>query len=64
MSYQFKGFVKCIDEVRELKKRELEMNKHGRVVSKVKMITATMDNNFIKNRGTKFPLITNEIKSK
>jgi prophage antirepressor-like protein len=40
----------------ELKKRDLEMNKHGRVVSKVKMITATMDNNFIKHRGTKFPL--------
>jgi very-short-patch-repair endonuclease len=40
----------------ELKKRELEMNKHGRVVSKVKMITATIDNRFIKNRGTKFPL--------
>ena len=32
----------------ELKKRELEMNKHGRVVSKVKMITATIDNRFIK----------------
>jgi very-short-patch-repair endonuclease len=48
----------------ELKKRDLEMNKHGRVVSKVKLITATMDNNFIKNRGTKFPLITNELKSK
>ena len=32
----------------ELKKRELEMNKYGKIVSKVKMITATMDNNFIK----------------
>ena len=32
----------------ELKKMDLEMNKHGRVVSKVKMITATMDNNFVK----------------
>ncbi len=32
----------------ELKKRDLEMNKHGRVVSKVKMITATIDNRFIK----------------
>ena len=32
----------------ELKKRDLEMNKCGRVVSKVKMITATMDNNFVK----------------
>ena len=32
----------------ELKKRELEMNKHGRIVSKVKMITATIDNRFIK----------------
>ncbi len=40
----------------ELKKRDLEMNKHGRVVSKVKMITATIDNRFIKYRGTKFPL--------
>ena len=48
----------------ELKKRDLEMNRYGKIVSKVKMITATMDNNFIKNRGTKFPLITNEIKSK
>ena len=32
----------------ELKKRELEMNKHGRVVSKVKMITASIDNRFIR----------------
>ena len=32
----------------ELKKMDLEMNKYGRVVSKVKMITATMDNNFVK----------------
>jgi prophage antirepressor-like protein len=32
----------------ELKKRDLEMNKHGRVVSKVKLIRATMENNFIK----------------
>jgi prophage antirepressor-like protein len=40
----------------ELKKRDLEMNKYGRVVSKVKMITATIDNNFVKYRGTKFPL--------
>ena len=32
----------------ELKKRDLEMNKCGRVVSKVKMITATIDNNFVK----------------
>ena len=32
----------------ELKKRDLEMNKHGRVVSKVKLISATMENNFIK----------------
>jgi prophage antirepressor-like protein len=40
----------------ELKKRDLEMNKHGRVVSKVKLIRATMENNFIKYRGTKFPL--------
>jgi prophage antirepressor-like protein len=40
----------------ELKKRDLEMNRYGKIVSKVKMITATMDNNFIKNRGTKFPL--------
>jgi prophage antirepressor-like protein len=39
----------------ELKKRDLEMNKHGRVVSKVKLIRATMENNFIKYRGTKFP---------
>ena len=27
---------------------DLEMNKYGQVVSKVKMITATMDNNFVK----------------
>ena len=40
----------------ELKKRDLEMNKHGRVVSKVKLIRATMENNFIKYGGTKFPL--------
>ena len=32
----------------ELKKMDLEMNKYGKIVSKVKMITATMDNNFIK----------------
>ena len=32
----------------ELKKMDLEMNKYGQVVSKVKMITATMDNNFVK----------------
>ena len=32
----------------ELKKRDLEMNKCGRVVSKVKMIKATIDNNFVK----------------
>jgi len=32
----------------ELKKRDLEMNKYGRVVSKVKMMTATIDNNFVK----------------
>ena len=32
----------------ELKNRDLEMNKHGRVVSKVKLIRATMENNFIK----------------
>ena len=32
----------------ELKKRDLEMNKCGRVVSKVKMITATIHNNFVK----------------
>ena len=32
----------------ELKKRELEMNKYGKIVSKVKWITSTMDNNFIK----------------
>jgi hypothetical protein len=32
------------------------MNRYGKIVSKVKMITAAMDNNFIKNRGTKFLL--------
>ena len=32
----------------ELKKMDLEMNKYGKIVSKVKFITATMDNNFIK----------------
>lgn len=40
----------------ELKKMDLEMNKYGKIVSKVKYIRATMDNNFIKYRGTKFPL--------
>lgn len=40
----------------ELKKMDLEMNKYGKIVSKVKFIRATMDNNFIKYRGTKFPL--------
>ena len=40
----------------ELKKRDLEMNRYGKIVSKVKLIRATMDNNFIKYRGTKFPL--------
>ena len=32
----------------ELKKMDLEMNKYGKIVSKVKFIRATMDNNFIK----------------
>lgn len=32
----------------ELKRMDLEMNKYSKIVSKVKMITATMDNNFIK----------------
>ena len=32
----------------ELKKRDLEMNRYGKIVSKVKLIRATMDNNFIK----------------
>ena len=32
----------------ELKKMDLEMNKYGKIVSKVKYIRATMDNNFIK----------------
>ena len=40
----------------ELKKRDLEMNRYGKIVSKVKLIRATTDNNFIKYRGTKFPL--------
>lgn len=40
----------------ELKRMDLEMNKYSKIVSKVKMITATIDNNFIKYRGTKFPL--------
>ena len=35
---------------------DLEMNKYSKIVSKVKMITATIDNRFIKYRGTKFPL--------
>lgn len=32
----------------ELKKRDLDMNKYGKIVSKIKLITATRDNNFIK----------------
>jgi hypothetical protein len=32
----------------ELKKRDLELNKIGKIVSKIKLITATRDNNFIK----------------
>ena len=35
---------------------DLEMNKYSKIVSKVKMITATIDNRFIKYRGTKFSL--------
>lgn len=31
----------------ELKKRDLELNKHGKIVSKIKLITATLTNNFV-----------------
>jgi CRISPR/Cas system-associated protein Cas10 (large subunit of type III CRISPR-Cas system) len=32
----------------ELKRMDLEINKYSKIVSKVKMITATIDNRFIK----------------
>lgn len=34
----------------ELKKRDLELNKHGKIVSKIKLITATAINNFVNKR--------------
>jgi len=34
----------------ELKKRDLELNKHGKIVSKIKLITATLTNNFVNKR--------------
>jgi prophage antirepressor-like protein len=34
----------------ELKKKDLEINKHGKIVSKIKLITATLTNNFVNKR--------------
>ena len=34
----------------ELKKNDLELNKHGKIVSKIKLITATLTNNFVNKR--------------
>ena len=34
----------------ELKKIDLELNKHGKIVSKIKLITATLTNNFVNKR--------------
>jgi hypothetical protein len=33
-----------------LKKIDLELNKHGKIVSKIKLITATATNNFVNKR--------------
>ena len=37
----------------ELKKRDLELNKHGKIVSKIKLITATLTNNFKLKESTR-----------
>ena len=34
----------------ELKKIDLELNKHGKIVSKIKLITARLTNNFVNKR--------------
>ena len=34
----------------ELKKKDLEINKHGKIVSKIKLITSTLTNNFVNKR--------------
>ena len=46
----------------ELKKIELELNKHGKIVSKIKLITATLTNNFVNVGGDKHPPTTPSVK--
>ena len=46
----------------ELKKIDLELNKHGKIVSKIKLITATLTNNFVNVGGDKHPPTTPSVK--
>ena len=46
----------------ELKKIDLELNKHGKIVSKIKLITATATNNFVNVGGDKHPPTTPSVK--
>jgi prophage antirepressor-like protein len=46
----------------ELKKNDLELNKHGKIVSKIKLITATLTNNFVNVGGDKHPPTTPSVK--
>ena len=46
----------------ELKKNDLELNKHGKIVSKIKLITATATNNFVNVGGDKHPPTTPSVK--
>ena len=46
----------------ELKKIDLELNKHGKIVSKIKLITATAINNFVNVGGDKHPPTTPSVK--
>ena len=46
----------------ELKKIDLELNKHGKIVSKFKLITATFTNNCVNVGGDKHPPTTPSVK--
>jgi prophage antirepressor-like protein len=46
----------------ELKKIDLELNKHGKIVSKIKLITATLTNNFVNVGGDEHPPTTPSVK--
>ena len=46
----------------ELKKIDLELNKHGKIVSKIKLITATLINNFVNVGGDEHPPTTPSVK--